>query len=197
MADRFLVWLLKRFFPMADGGATFYIAMAAMAAGAAVTTIDQINANKRREQILEAELRSQELAALDEENQRLIALRLANEDMLVRAGGVDAWASPSLIAARSFNFQMGMEDIENIRFNLSAARAGISAKIAILKDNSRATATAGIFEVAGIVAGGFDAKSQLGKTSTIKSVPTGGGGGINEALGVGILDTPGGRGALG
>jgi len=155
---------------MADGGATFYIAMAAMAAGTAVTTIDTINANKRREMILEQELRSNELAALDEENQRLIALRLANDDMLARSGGVDAWASPSLIAARNFNFQMGMEDIENTRFNLSSERAGISARIGILKSNSRATAIAGIFEVAGIVAGGLDAKSKLTKTTL---APTG------------------------
>jgi hypothetical protein len=174
---------------MADGGATFYIAMAAMAAGTAVTTMDTINANKRRQMILEQELRSNELAALDEENQRLIQLRHANEDMLANAGGVDAWASPSLIAARAFNFQMGMEDIENIRFNVSSARAGISAKIAILKSNSRATAAAGIFEVAGIVAGGLDAKSKLGKTST--KIPTGGGGGINATHGTGILDVPG------
>ena len=149
---------------MADGGATFYIAMAAMAAGTAVTTIDTINANKRREMILEQELRSNELAALDEENQRLIALRLANDDMLARSGGVDAWASPSLIAARAFNFKMGMEDIENTRFNLAGQRAGISARIAILKSNSRAIAVAGIFEVAGIAAGGLDARSKLTKT---------------------------------
>ena len=151
---------------MADGGATFYIAMAAMAAGTAVTTIDQINANKRREQILEQELRGRELAALDEENTRLIALRLANEDMLVQNDGIEAWASPSLIAARAFNFQMGLEDIENIRFNLSSSRAAISAQVAILRSNSTATAIGGIFEIAGIVAGGLDARSQLGKTTT-------------------------------
>lgn len=148
---------------MADGGATFYIAMAAMAAGTAVSTIDTINANKERERILEQELRSNELAALDEENRRLLALREANDDMLIRQGGVDAWASPSLIAAREFNFKMGMEDIENIRFNLAGVRAGISARIGILKSNSRATLTAGIFEIAGTVAGGLDAKSKLTK----------------------------------
>lgn len=182
---------------MADGGATFYIAMAAMAAGTAVTTMDTINANKRRQMILEQELRSNELAALDEENQRLIQLRLANEEMLANSGGVDAWASPSLIAAREFNFQMGMEDIENIRFNVASARAGISAKIGILKANSRATAAAGIFEVAGIVAGGLDAKSKLGKTSTTKAIPTGGGGGANATKGIGHLDLPGSQGVLG
>lgn len=158
---------------MADGGATFYIAMAAMAAGTVVTTIDQINANKRREQILEQELRALELKALDDENARLIQLRLANEDMLVRNSGIEAWASPSLIAARAFNFQMGFEDIENIRFNKFSARAGISAQIAILKSNSRAAQLSGIFEVAGIVAGGLDARAQLSKTSTLGATTVG------------------------
>jgi len=151
---------------MADGGATFYIAMAAMAAGAVVTTLDQIEANKRREQILEQELRALELKALDDENARLIQLRLANEQMLVANSGIEAWASPSLIAARAFNFQMGFEDTANIRFNKFSARAGVSAQIAILKANSRAVATAGIFEVAAIVAGGLNARAQLTKTTT-------------------------------
>ena len=149
-----------------DGGATFYIAMAAMAAGTAVTTMDTINANKRRQQILEQELRSNELAALDEENDRLIALRLANDDMLVNAGGIDAWASPSLIAARHFNFQMGIQDIENIRYNVASTRAGISARIGMLKANSRATLTAGIFEIVGTAAMGYSKHAQLGKTAT-------------------------------
>ena len=173
---------------MADGGATFYIAMAAMAAGTVVTTIDTINANKRRQQILEQELRQQELQALDEENQRLISLRLANEDMLVQNSGIEAWASPSLLAARAFNFQMG-EDISNIRLNKFAARAGTSAQIAILKSNSRATAIAGIFEIAGTAASALDARSQLGKTKI-------GAGGANATKGVGHLDLPGATGAL-
>ena len=128
------------------------------------------------------------MQALDEENERLIQLRLANEDMLVQNSGIEAWASPSLLAARAFNFRMGMDDIENIRINKFSARAGISAQIAILKSNSRATALAGIFEIAGTAASALDARSQLGKT---KPVPTGGGGGINATHGVGILDVPG------
>lgn len=110
--------------------------------------------------------------------------------MLVNAGGIDAWASPSLIAAREFNFKMGMEDIENIRFNIAGQRAGISARIGILKANSKATLTAGIFEIAGTIAGGIDAAGKLGKTGT-KAIPTGGGGGINATHGTGILDVPG------
>ena len=150
---------------MADGGATFfYLAMAATAAGTVVSTIDTINANAARQRILEAELRANELAALDEENQRLIALRLANDEMLANAGGVDAWASPSLIAGRAFNFQMGMEDIKNIRFNQLTSDAGISARISILKSNSRATLTSGIFELSATAFGTLDKASQLAKT---------------------------------
>ncbi len=134
---------------MADPGtALFYFAMAATAAGTAVSTIDTINANKARQRILEQELRTNELAALDEENQRLIALREANDELLVNSGGIEAYGSPSLIAARAFNFQMGMEDIENIRFNQKSSEAGISARILILKSNSHATLTSGILQIA-------------------------------------------------
>jgi hypothetical protein len=148
-----------------DGGATaFYFYMAATAAGTAVTVSEQVNANKRRQMVLEQELRSNELAALDEENQRLMGLRLANEEITVGAGGIDAWASPSLIAARHFNFQMGMEDITNIRTNLAATRAGISAKISMLKSNSRASILGGIFDLAGIAANTAYGAKQLGKT---------------------------------
>jgi hypothetical protein len=62
---------------------------------------------------------------------------------------------------------MGFEDISNIRFNKFSARAGISAQISILKSNSRAAQLSGIFEVAGIVAGGLDARAQLQKTSVL------------------------------
>jgi len=144
-----------------DGGATFYIAMAAAAAGTAVTTMDTIAANKERERILEAELRSSELAALDEENRRLAGLREANDELLAGAGGIDAWASLSLIAARAFNFKMGMQDIENIRLNIAGVRAGISARIGILKANSRATMTSGILSIASQVAGGMHEGSTI------------------------------------
>ena len=148
-----------------DGGATFYLALAAMTAGTVISTTDTIRANKERAAQLESELRDNELAALDEENRRLLALREANDDLLVNAGGIDAYASPSLIAARSFNFKIGMQDIENTQYNLLAARAATSVAIGILKRNSRATLQAGIFEVAGNIFAGFDAKSSLSKTS--------------------------------
>lgn len=150
---------------MADGGMTFYLYMAATAAGTVVTTQNQIKTNKARQMQLDAELRSNELAALDEENQRLMALQFANDEMVVSAGGIDAWASPSLIAARNFNFQMGMEDITNIRQNLMATRAGIESRISILKSNTRAARTAGIFELAGIAANTKYGHDQLGKTA--------------------------------
>lgn len=153
-----------------DPGTAFYLAMAAMAAGTVVTTIDQINANKARQKILEAELRSNELAALDEENRRLIALRLANDDILAGAGGILAFASPSLIAGRAFNFEMGMQDIANIRFNLANVRSTVSARISILRANSRATLVAGIFEIAGTA---FAAAGKAGELKKAATVPTG------------------------
>ena len=143
-----------------DGGASFYIFMAATAAGTAVQTMDTIYANEERERILEQELRSNELAALDEENRRLQMLREANEDILAHAGGIDAFASPSLVAARAFNFRMGMQDIANIRLNLAGARAGIAARIGILRSNTRATRTSGILSMIATAA----SAAQKGKT---------------------------------
>ena len=149
MFNRIIRFFLSLFFPAFGTEYLVYWAYAAVAVGTVVTTIDQVNANKARELILEEELRSNELAALDEENRRLIALRLANDEILAGAGGILAFASPSLIAGRAFNFEMGMQDIANIRFNVANVRSQISAKISILRANSRATITAGIFEVAG------------------------------------------------
>ena len=192
MFERFLVWMLRWFCPAFGSEYLIYWAYAAAAAGTVVTVQDQRYANAMRQQQLEEELRSNELAALDEENNRLMALRLANDEMLVNAGGIDAWASPSLIAARNFNFRMGMQDITNIRYNLQAARSGVASRISVLKANSRAVTTAGIFEVAGYAMGAADTYGQLGKPK----IPKDGSGGINEKMGVGILDTPGGTGAL-
>ena len=148
-----------------DGGASFYIMMAAAAAGTAVSVSDSINSNRERQRVLEQELRSNELAALDEENERLIALREANEEILAGAGNIDPYASPSLLAARAFNFEMGMQDIENIRFNVANARAGVSARIGILKRNSRVATTKGIFELIGIGASTANQGSLLKKSS--------------------------------
>jgi hypothetical protein len=181
---------------MADGGATFYYYLAA-AAGTAITVQDQRFANEVREQQLEEELRTKGLAALDEENERLRSLSFANEELMVNAGGVDAFASPSLIAARNFNFRIGMEDITNIRLNLQTARSGIAARIGILKHNSRAVLTAGIFDIAGIAIGGFDALGQLGKPKLLQPLPVGGTGGANAIGGIGHLDLPGANPAQG
>ena len=149
---------------MADGGATFYLVSTAIAAtGAVVQTMDAVAANERREQILNDELRTKELQALDEEVNRLRDLRYANDDMLARAGGIDAYASPSLVAMRAFNFRMYDEDTKNIKQNLLTSKAGISAKISMLRANSKAQVTAGIFEVAGMAYGAMDGAGLLGK----------------------------------
>lgn len=192
MFERIIKWLIHRFVP-ATGTEWIYVYMAAAAAGTAITVNAQVEANRRRQAILEQEMRDKKLQALDEETERVRALRYANDEMLSRSGGIDAWASPSLIAARSFNFKMYNEDASNINYNKMSAEAGIGARIAILQKNSRAAVQAGIFEIAGIVAGGMYQAGQLGKTA---QVPTGGAGGLNEKMGVGILDTPGGTGAL-
>jgi len=181
MFERFLVWMLRWFCPAFGSEYLIYWAYAAAAAGTYVTVQDQKYANAMRQQQLEEELRSNELSALDEENNRLMALRLANDEMLVNAGGIDAWASPSLIAARNFNFRMGMQDITNTRYNLQAARSGVASRISVLKANSRAVTTAGIFEVAGYALGAADSYSKLKKpkVETGSIPPVGSGDGRN------------------
>lgn len=161
-----------------DGGASLYYFYAAVAAtGVAVQTANQIEANKRREAILQQELQSNELAALDEENERLRAIRYANDEMLAKSGGVEAWASPSLIAMREFNFKVGFEDIQNTRYNIMNERAGIAARIGILKQNTRASIQSGIFQVAQIGMGAKLGADQLAASkaasSPIASGPTG------------------------
>lgn len=186
-----------------DSGASLYYFYAVVAAtGVVVQTANQIEANKRREAILQQELQSNELAALDEENQRLRAIRYANDEMLAKSGGIEAWASPSLIAMREFNFKMGFEDIQNTRYNIMNERAGIAARIGILKKNSRATIQAGIFQVAQIGIGaklGADALSkttQPGLTTNAQIDKALGGGGANTTMGVGFTDLPGSTGVL-
>ena len=91
---------------MSGGEAIYYIAIAASAAGA---LIEADNANIQaleRARILEQELKTKELLALDEENQRLRDLQLANDLIGVGAGVVLADASLSLMAAGPLNFKM-------------------------------------------------------------------------------------------
>lgn len=149
-----------------DGGATFMIAMSALsAAGTAVGVADTINSNEARERQLLAERKQKELEALDAENVRLQGLNLANQDMLANANGIDAWSSPSLIASRNFNFRMAEQDIENTRYNLDIAKASIDSRIGVLKSNSRATFTAGIFEIVGTIGGAIEKSGLLSKST--------------------------------
>lgn len=167
MFERFLVWMLRRVCPTTGGeAALFYAYIAVAAVGTGISVYNQIDANRRRQAVLEAELRSAELAALDEENQRLQALREANDMMLANAQGIEAWASPSLIAGREFNFRMTHQDIENTRFNLMTEKANIGAKIGMLQKNSRLAVAKGIFDIAQSVFGAMYTKSTLAKGGT-------------------------------
>ena len=139
-----------------DGGATFYIALAASAAGTAVSIDQQNKDSLERQRVLEAERRANELVALDQENERLISLREADSEILAQSGGVDPWASPSLIAARIFNFETTIADIENIQYNLASNRSGIDARVNILRRNRSSTRTAGMFSLLGDVASGLN-----------------------------------------
>jgi len=176
---------------MADGGAStlYYFAVAAAAAGAVVEGENARRQELERSRILEAELRSSELLALDEENQRLIDLRFANEEILAMAGGVFAYASASLTAARKFNFRMFGEDSANAALNLATNRASTSARIRIHNANAGVFRTVGILNAVSTVAGGLSKGGLFDKPGT--KLPTGGAGGANATKGIGHLDLPG------
>lgn len=152
---------------MADGGATFYywVATAAAAAGTAVQVDAGIKDAQIREEQLKDEIQAAEIAALDAENQRLIDLRLVNEEILANSGNVDPYASLSLVAAREFNFRQLNEDVENIRLNLAQERSGVSKGLSILQTNRNAMLNAGILQLGSQIGSAFDtAATTFGKT---------------------------------
>ncbi len=179
---------------MSGGEAIYYIAIAASAAGA---LIEADNANIQaleRARILEQELKTEELRALDEENQRLRDLQLANDLIGVNAGGVLAYASPSLMAARKFNFKLFAEDQANAQLNLATTRAGTSAKIRIFNRNARVALQLGILGAISTVGLGLSKGGELFKPKG--KVLKVGKGGANATKGVGHLDLPGNEGLL-
>lgn len=151
-----------------DGGATFFLwmATAAAAAGTAIQVDAQMKEADARKAQLKEEMQAAELAALDAENQRLIDLTFANQHISANAGGIDAFASLSLIAMRKFNFEQAFKDISNERFNLALRRSATGRSIGILNMNKTASLNSGILQIAGTIAGGFDAASKLTKTTT-------------------------------
>jgi len=151
---------------MSGGEAVYYIAVAAMAAGA---LIEADNANieaLERARILEAELKAEELRALDEENERLINLNLANQELLAGAGGVGAYASPSLMAARKFNFKTFADDKAAAQLNLATTRASTSAQIRIFNRNARVAIQTGILSAVGTIGMGMTKGAELFKPAT-------------------------------
>jgi len=141
--------------------AVFYIGLAAMAGGQIVSANAAAEESRERARILEQELRTSELAAMQDENNRLSALNFANQDIIANAGGIDAYASPTLTALRQFNFRVHNEAVEDLRLNLATARASTSASVRILRNNARTAMTAGILSAAGTLMSGAAKGSML------------------------------------
>jgi hypothetical protein len=140
-----------------------------LAAGTAVQVDAQVQEERGRRRQLRLELKNAEIAAIDQENERLKALTLANSEIIAGAGGVSPFGA-SLLAARKENFRTAEQDITNIRHNLLSARAGTSAAIMLSKSRSSAAITSGIFEIAGQAFGASADAALLKKKKT-----TGGG----------------------
>lgn len=141
----------------------------AFTASAAATVLDVQSTRadeKLRRQQLAREKKNAELAALDEENERLIMLQAANSDAIARSGNLDPFASPSLLALRDANLREASKDLANIQLNLATSRADISTRIAISKRRSRVAKTSGILNIIGQGASAAFSASQLGKPSS-------------------------------
>ena len=145
-----------------DGGATFYyLALGATAVGTAIDIDQQRRDAHERERQLKEEKQAEELIALDQENQRLRELREANDEIGAFANGIDAFASPSLIAARQYNFKVANEDIANIRLNLATGRSGIDRQIGILRSNRSTLKTSGFLGIHGQLGSGISTGRQV------------------------------------
>ena len=170
------------------------------AAGTALTvysTLDAASAQAqmedRRQRQLAIEGKSAELAARQEENQRLRELTEANADAIasgVGSGILDPFASPSLLALRKANMATAFKDIKTIQQNLAIDRARISAEIAISRKNRKAAIRGGILQAAGTLLQAGLTMSALKPAGGAKTLNVGQGG-INTELGTGILDVPG------
>jgi len=122
----------------------YWIAAGASIVGTAIDIDAQRKTAAIRAEQLEDEIQAAELIALEAENERLIDLQLANDDILVNAGNVDPFASLSLVAAREFNFRQLNDDVQSIRLNLLQEKSGAQKGISILNSNRTAMLNAGI-----------------------------------------------------
>ena len=164
---------------MAQAGAiVYYIAIGAMAAGEvyqAKTTAE--NAAERIRQ-LKNEKKNAELAVLDEEVNRMRMLREANADAIARAGNLDPYGSPSLLALRQVNFRMANEDVKNLYANLATERAQISAMIAINKQNIKSARVQGLLGAVSALGQGYVtgaktfSKAPLDESTATTATPT-------------------------
>ena len=169
---RFLYRILRVFVPTYGTEYIFYyIAAAAAATGAIVNARNQQRNEAIRQQLLEQERTNAELAALDEENQRLALLAYANSDVIANAGNIDPFASESLLALRAEQHREANVDIGNIRTNLATSRANVSAMINISRHNSKVAGQIGILDAVSHIASGIAQGSRL-KPGPKKPPPT-------------------------
>jgi hypothetical protein len=146
----------------------YYVAVAATAASYYVDARNTEEMEEERRRSLNLDQRNAELQAKAEEVARLEELYYANSDVIARASGVDAYASPSLTAIRQFNFRVAQRDIENINLNLLGQRAGTQSMIRISKMTQRTARTTGMLNAFGTLAGGMATGQQTFGTFTKK-----------------------------
>ena len=158
------------------------------AAASTVSTLSEASAQAqvehRRERQLKLEKKSAELAAMQEENDRLRELTEVNAEAIASTGILDPFSSPSLLALRKANMKTAQKDVRNIYTNLALERAKISAAIAISRKNRHAIVRGGILKAVSILATGGYTQARLGDPdSTTAFVGTGSktGGGASKA----------------
>lgn len=151
-------WLLKL---LPRWEVAFYFTIAASATAQIVQARNVAENEALRQRELKNERRQAELAALDEENERLRMLDAANSDAIARAGSLDPFASPSLLALRAANFRTANQDIANIRTNLASTQASVSTRIMISRNNARTAMQSGLLDALATAGSGIAKGSEL------------------------------------
>lgn len=146
----------------------YYVAIAATATAYYVEGRNTDEMEEERRRALRLDQKNAELEAKAAEVARLEELYYANSDVIARASGVDAYASPSLTAIRQFNFKVFERDMENLSLNLLNTRAQTASMIKISKMTGRTAKTSGMLMAAGTIAGGVAKGNQIygGNTTT-------------------------------
>jgi len=168
--------ILSWFIPAYGLDAIYYIYIAAAVVGAA-SSIQQARAVEAtealRQRTIKNEVNQAQLDAVQQATNRQIELTFANADVIVNAGNIDPFGSPSLLAIRRFNQQQTEQAIQNIAITLSLSRAQGSNELLSSGITSSTARTIGILDAASSVLGSAAGAQKLSGPKKTKTVASG------------------------